>query len=218
MTLFFARMALIAACIAPFATFAQDASTAPAADAATPQVAPVLTDAQKADAAKKAAEKAAAAKATAETVARVQAAQAALDAAWDESTVIAFGTVALVEKTAEGFGLYVPRDNALYRVGTPIMIYAEPIGYAFGKTDDGQYKFGFDVNLIVQTAAGETLGNVEGILNMGETSRYPNKEFNANLTYNLEGLPPGNYVLTTELKDQNSTRTGSFETAIELVP
>lgn len=37
-----------------------------------------------------------------------------------------------------------------------------------------------------------------------------------NLTYSLDGIPPGKYRLVTTLRDKNSPKTGSFETAIEI--
>ncbi len=65
--------------------------------------------------------------------------------------------------------------------------------------------------------AGEVLGDLMDITELDLTSRYPNREFQANLTYNLTGVPPGRYVLQTTLRDKNSGKTVSFENSVEFV-
>ena len=46
------------------------------------------------------------------------------------------------------------------------------------------------------------------------TSRHQNREVQANITYRLDGIPPGQYTLVTTLRDKNSLKTGSFQTGI----
>ena len=73
------------------------------------------------------------------------------------------------------------------------------------------------LDLQVLDEAGQELANVQDVTELNLTSRYKNREFQANLTYNLDGISPGKYRLVTTLRDKNSAKTGSFETPIEIV-
>ena len=57
---------------------------------------------------------------------------------------------------------------------------------------------------------------VPNVTELDMSSRYPNKEFQANITYNLDGIPAGKYRLITTLRDKNSAKIGTFETEIEI--
>jgi hypothetical protein len=52
---------------------------------------------------------------------------------------------------------------------------------------------------------------------LDQISRYPLREFQANLTYNLKGIAPGRYILQTTLRDKNSAKIGTFENTVEFV-
>ena len=103
------------------------------------------------------------------------------------------------------------------KVGEPILIYAEPFGFGYGSGGDGLYTIGFIVDLKVMTEAGEVLGELPSVANLDLTSRYQNREFQANLTYTLSGITPGRYVLETTLRDKNSEKFGTFQNTIEIV-
>ena len=62
------------------------------------------------------------------------------------------------------------------------------------------------------------LGEVPNVAEIELTSRVPNREFQATITYDLSGIEPGSYVLITTLRDKNSAKSGSFETPIEIAP
>ena len=62
------------------------------------------------------------------------------------------------------------------------------------------------------------MGDVPNVTELDMSSRFPNKEFQANLTYNLDGIVPGKYRLITTLRDKNSAKFGTFETEIEIAP
>ena len=136
---------------------------------------------------------------------------------WETAPEISFRQVVLVAEPASGFGVYNPRADAIYKVGEPVIIYAEPYGYGFGAPAEGLYSIGFIVDLKVTSASGDLLGELPNLTELALQSRAQNHEFQANLTYTLDGIVPGNYILQTTLRDQNSDRTGSFETAIEIV-
>lgn len=136
---------------------------------------------------------------------------------WDSATTISFRQVALVAEPAAGFGVYNLRTTDQYKVGEPVIIYAEPYGYGFGTPAEGLYAIGFVVDLKVMAQSGEVLGEIPNLTELELQSRAQNHEFQANLTYTLDGITPGKYVLQTTLRDKNSAKTGTFETAIEII-
>jgi len=137
---------------------------------------------------------------------------------WDQVGTIAFSKVALVSDTASGYGIYSERADATYKLDEPIIIYAEPYGFGYGAQADGSWRIGFNVDLTVLDPAGAVLIEAADLMQLGLVSRYQNKEFQANLTYNLTGMEAGTYVLRTTLRDQNSDRSGSFDLTVEMVP
>lgn len=155
--------------------------------------------------------------ASGDDVGAVAAARDVFAAVWDSTTGLAFGETLLLAEPAAGYGIYNPRDTDRFKIGEPVLIYAEPIGFAHGSAGEGLFAIGFFVDLKVATEAGEILGELQNLTELDLASRYPNREFQANLTYNLEGLGVGRYVLTTTLRDKYSAKIGSFDTAIEIV-
>ncbi|TXI03945.1 MAG: hypothetical protein E6Q73_03915 [Pseudorhodobacter sp.] len=147
----------------------------------------------------------------------ITAARRAFGKAWEATTGLAIGETALISEPASGYGIYNPRPDDKFKIGEPILIYAEPMGFGYGNPGEGLYSIGFFVDLKVMTEGGEVLGDLQNLTELDLTSRYPNREFQANLTYNLEGVPPGRYVLQTTLRDKNSAKIGSFETTVEFV-
>lgn len=147
----------------------------------------------------------------------IDAANTLLGTVWDSTTDIGIHQTVLVTEAAAGFGIYNPRADEKYKVGEPIMIYAEPFGFGYGAAGEGLYSIGFAVDLKVLTESGEVLGEMLDLANLELTSRYQNREFQANLTYTLDGVPPGRYVLETTLRDKNSAKVGTFQNVVEFV-
>jgi hypothetical protein len=136
---------------------------------------------------------------------------------WDASTAIGIRNVVLVSEPASGYGIYNPRADDKYKLGEPIIVYAEPYGFGYGTPSEGLNSMAFFVDLKVISEGGEVLGEIPNLTELALESRYKNREFQANLTYNLDGITAGRYVLQTTLRDKNSDKTGTFETTIEIV-
>lgn len=136
---------------------------------------------------------------------------------WDASPALVIKQAVLVSEAAAGVGVYNPRETNTYKAGEPILIYAEPTGFGYGNPGEGLYSMGFGVDLKVMSETGEVLGEIPDLTQVELSSRNQNREFQANITYTLNGIEPGRYVLQTTLKDKNSAKTGTFETAIEIV-
>lgn len=136
---------------------------------------------------------------------------------WDQTTKIDFTEALLVSEPASGFGIYNPRPTNTYKKGEKIVLYIEPFGLAYAKPGEGLFTLSFHVDLKVMSEKGELLGDIPNLTEFNQTSRSANREVQTNLTYTLDGIPPGKYVLQTTLRDKNSDKTGSFQTEIELV-
>lgn len=146
--------------------------------------------------------------------------QGALDlygSVWEQSPEIRFREALLVSQPAAGFGIYNPRPDDRFKKGDPVIIYVEPIGFGYGAPAVGLVSIGFVVDLKVTSIMGEVMGDVPSLTEVNLTSRARNREFQANLTYNLQGIPAGRYVLETTLRDKNSAKTGVFALQIEIV-
>ena len=147
----------------------------------------------------------------------IAAARALVALVSDAAPVLGFTESTLVAENATGYGVYNPRANNQFKPGTPILIYCEPTGFGFGSPGEGLYSVNFIVDLQVLDASGTQLADAPGATEYNMTSRHQNQEVQANITYSLDGLPPGRYSLVTTLRDKNSPKSGSFQTAIEIV-
>lgn len=135
---------------------------------------------------------------------------------WDQVPEIGFTQALAVTETAAGFGVYNPRPTNAYKKNEPIIIYAEPFGFSYGSPGTGLYSIGFAVDLQVLDRLGNELASVPNVTQLDLNSRYQNREFQANITYNLGGIQPGQYTLVTTLRDKNSDKSGSFRIDIEI--
>src|SRR5690606_34849428 len=100
-----------------------------------------------------------------------------------------------VSAPPQAFGAFSERKDTLFESGEPIVIYAEPVGYAWQENADGTYTFGFEVDLLVKTADGQIVGGQENFDRLEFTSRSRNRELMLTLTLDLSGAQPGDYVL-----------------------
>ncbi len=135
---------------------------------------------------------------------------------WGQTPALGFSQSLLVAENATGFGVYNPRPDNVFKKGDPILIYCEPFGFGYGAPGNGLFSVNFIVDLQVLDASGNQLANAPDATEYNMTSRHQNREVQANITYRLDGIPPGQYTLVTTLRDKNSLKTGSFQTAIEI--
>lgn len=148
---------------------------------------------------------AAATSAGAQSIEAIEKAEAAVVAAWN-ATPLAYRRALFVDH-AQGFGVYQARANAVFKSGEPLIVYAEPVGYAWKDKGDGTYTFGFAVDLLVKTSKGEIVGGQENFQTLEMTSRSQNREFMLTLTLNIDGAPAGDYVVEYRTRDINSQKS-----------
>ena len=135
---------------------------------------------------------------------------------WAQNMAIGFTQGLLVVQYSTGYGVYNPRPTNVFKKGDPILIYCEPYGFDYGSPGEGLYSVNLFVDLQVLDASGNQLANAPGATEYNMPSRHQNREVPVNITYTLDGLQPGRYTLVTTLRDKNSQKSGSFQTAIEI--
>jgi hypothetical protein len=132
----------------------------------------------------------------------------AANALWDK-VPLSFRRALWVVQPGTGFGGYNPRENAVFASGAPMLVYAEPVGFGWRQTGE---MWGTDMlaDLTIKSADGkEQLFHKEGFQKLELTSRQRNREFMLNLTYTLTGIPKGDYLAETTLRDQVTGKKGS---------
>ena len=105
-----------------------------------------------------------------------------------------------VAKPAGGFGMYEKRPDSVFKPGEKLLVYAEPVGYRWGKAD-GRHVIAFSIDAALSTPSGNILWGKKNFMKMGLSSHERNTGFMASLTYNFTGLPEGDYVLDTTMND-----------------
>ena len=115
-----------------------------------------------------------------------------------------------------GYGLY-KEHAAIFKDDEPQEIYVEPIGYAYGTDEAGQYSASWGVDYVLTNPDGVALYQKEDFLELGLPLGQRNREIHLTLTVNLTGLKPGKYVSHYHLKDRNSEKTADFSLPFEIV-
>jgi hypothetical protein len=136
--------------------------------------------------------------------------EAAVLAAWQQAPLTVRIAVFVAEEP-KAFGIYNPRPSARFRPGEKIILYLEPVGYGWKDVGDGQFEFGFRVDLLLKTAAGETVGSQYNFGTFALKSRHRNREFMAHLTLTLTDAPPGDYVVSYKLHDLETDKTATVD-------
>lgn len=135
---------------------------------------------------------------------------------WGQTLDVSFTQALLVAEQATGYGVYNPRATNIFKMGEPILIYCEPVGFDYGNPGEGLWSVNFFIDLQVLDSGGNQLANLPEVTQYNMVSRHLNREIPANITYTLQGIKAGRYTLVTTLRDKNSQKSGSFQTAIEI--
>jgi hypothetical protein len=135
----------------------------------------------------------------------------ALDAAatliWDRSP-LSFRRALWVTEAPSGFGAYTPRPTNEYASGEEMIAYVEPIGFGWRKSGDmWQTDLATDVTI---KKDGKEIYSQKDFQKLALSSRVRNHEFMTRFTFQLTGLPAGDYILETTLRDAVSSKSGTF--------
>ena len=92
-----------------------------------------------------------------------------------------------------------------------MIVYAEPVAYGWKSVESDQYEFGFTIDLIVKTAAGKKILEKDKFGDMMFKSRAQNRELFLNLTVDLTGADPGDYLLDFRVHDtETANKTATY--------
>jgi hypothetical protein len=153
--------------------------------------------------------------ANAQSLADIERAEAAVLNVW-EQTPLSFRRAVFVTE-ANGFGVYKERENAQFKPGEPLLVYSEPVGYAWKDNGDGTFSFGFNVDLLLKTSSGEIVGGQENFQQLVLTSKARNREFMLTLTLTLTGAPAGDYVVEYRTRDAFGAKSGMISLPFSIV-
>lgn len=132
-----------------------------------------------------------------------------LDGAWNASD-LGFTKVLFIEAPASRYGQFEPASSATFAPGAAMTVYAEPVGYGF-TSQNGLHSFELSASYALKNTTGQILASQDGFATMGDAGRSKQREFQASLTFQFEGLPAGDYVLSLTLKDRSTGKSGTAE-------
>jgi len=132
----------------------------------------------------------------------------ARDTLWKQAP-LSFRKALFVAADPKGFGVYEVRENAIFRRQDPLIVYAEPQGYGYGHDGD-IFIIDLSLDFVITAADGQVIAEQKGFGALTMRSRVANKEFMAKVTYDFSALHPGDYEVTTRMKDKNSNKSGEF--------
>ncbi|MDR5859679.1 hypothetical protein FZZ93_10440 [Halomonas eurihalina] len=146
----------------------------------------------------------------AQTLDDIEAAEAKVYEAW-EKTPLTVRKAILVAEAAQGFGMYKKRSTNTFESGEPILIYAEPVGYAWEKKNGDIYNTNLrmDVNIIFPDP--NEVYTKKDIMKKEVSSRSRGRELMLNIKLDFDGLPSGDYVAEIILYDETSDERTSFK-------
>jgi len=133
-------------------------------------------------------------------------AQSAVDDVWAK-TPLTFSRAFFVSDPPVGYGIYNARRDGPFKAGEKLIVYAEPVGYGWKDKGDGTFDFGFDVDLALKSPEGAVLSEQKGFAHLPLNSHARNHEFMLTLTLDLNGAPPGKYVLEYTVHDIASDKS-----------
>ncbi len=145
-------------------------------------------------------------------------AMAALDEAanalWEKAP-LSFRRALWVAEPPGGFGLFNPREDNVFDAGAEMIAYVEPVGFGWRKSGD-VWVTDLVADLVVKSKEGEVLASQPDFNQLQITSRVRNREFMARFTYTFTGIPAGEYVVETVLRDKVSGKNGTFTLPIKV--
>jgi hypothetical protein len=129
-------------------------------------------------------------------------------ALWDKAP-LTMRRALWVAEPPTGFGRYNPRENNVFASGVKMVIYAEPVGFGWRKNGD-LWQTDVAIDVVVKGKDGAALQRAQDFTNLRIGSRVRNREMMAQLTYSFTGIPAGEYVVDSIMRDKVSGKTGTF--------
>jgi hypothetical protein len=126
---------------------------------------------------------------------------------------------AFVNTMPQGFGIYDKKTSNVFAPGEDILLYIEPGGFSYGTLYDNKNNTLYSVNFAADFAISDLNGNVlteqKGIPVSDIISHHQNKEIFIPFTITQTSpFPPGNYVISYTIHDENSGKSFNIDKQI----
>ena len=119
--------------------------------------------------------------------------------------------VMFVAAKAESFRDAAKRPSGVFAKGETLRSYAEPLGYTLSPAADGGFKLAMTMDFAIKTAGGQVIASQKAFDKVDLSYPDRTKPLFLNLSLNINGIEPGDYVLVYTLHDDNGGKDTSFE-------
>jgi len=114
-----------------------------------------------------------------------------------------------VTSKPQGYGVYEEKESNTFRPGEDMILYIEPIGFEYGSLIDKEnntlYSINFTADFIISDTEGNVLTGQQGLPVSEVISYHQNEEVFIPFTISQTSpFPPGNYIITYTITDENS--------------
>ena len=131
----------------------------------------------------------------------------AADVLWQKAPLVCRRVLWVAEK-ARGFGEYNPRETNVFKSGTDMLAFAEPLGFGWRQSGD-LWRTDMVADFIIRGKDGKELFRQNDFGKFEIDSRARNREFMLNLSYKVTGASPGDYIADTHLRDKVTGKEGT---------
>lgn len=121
----------------------------------------------------------------------------------------------LITEKAKGYEKYDARRDNVYKPGEIIRLYVEPIGLTRKKEGD-QYLTEAALDYTLAKEDGKVLTGKENFGELKAKTRTLGTNDYVDFDYNFTGLKPGNYVITTVIRDLIGSKMASVSTPVRI--
>jgi hypothetical protein len=126
-----------------------------------------------------------------------------------------FRKALFVTASPDGFGIYDPRPDSVFKQGEKLIIYVEPVGFEW-EPKDGLNHARLVVDLVLKDGEGTVVGEQESFGTFTFDSREQNMEIMAALTIDFTEAPAGKYAAELKFNDKVGEKSASFELPFEI--
>ncbi|MSO77472.1 MAG: hypothetical protein EXQ87_11300 [Alphaproteobacteria bacterium] len=121
-----------------------------------------------------------------------------------------FRRIVFIAEPPNGYGIYRPKPEAIFRSGEPLMIYVEPIGIGW-RQEGEQFQARLTVDFELRSPEGQILTGQKEFGRFDFNSRERNFEIMTHLTLNVTGAPAGDYVFGATYHDKITGKSANFD-------
>ena len=133
---------------------------------------------------------------------------------WNSSPLL-FRKALFVAGSPNGFGIYDPRPDNVFKPREKLVIYVEPVGFKW-EEKDGLHHAQLVADLVLKDGEGAVVGEQKGFGTFTFDSREENMEVMAALTIDFTEAPPGKYVAELKFNDKVGNKSAGFELPFEI--